>query len=73
MKNGCPWNEQCCYQASANGKLEYLKYLHENGCPWNDECCDVASQYGHMECLKYLYDNGCPWSSWDSWMQYNSF
>jgi len=36
IENECPWNEKSCENASMNGYLECLKYLHENGCPWND-------------------------------------
>jgi len=33
-ENGCPWNEECCENASKTGHLEVLKYLHENKCPY---------------------------------------
>jgi len=36
-------NEKCCENASLNGHLECLKYLHENGCPWNKESCEPLS------------------------------
>ncbi len=31
-ENGCPWDEWACREATRDGHLECLKYLHENGC-----------------------------------------
>ena len=32
--NGCPWDEQACYNAAFGGHLDTLKWLHTKGCPW---------------------------------------
>ena len=61
-ENGCPWDEDSCYNASENGNLEVLKYLHENNCPWNSNSSAAASHNKQLECLKYLHENGCPWN-----------
>ena len=58
-ENGCPWDEDTCYEAAKNGNLECLKYAHKNGCEMESFVCDLAAENGHLECLKYAYDNGC--------------
>ena len=58
---GCPWDEETCRKAAANGHLECLKYARENGCPWNKKTCEAAALNGCLECLQYLHENGCPW------------
>jgi hypothetical protein len=46
------------------GKILYLKYLHENGCQWDNRICAEATGGGQIGCLKYLHENGCPWDKW---------
>ena len=37
--NGCPWDEDKCWQAAGCGSMAILKYARENRCPWDKEMC----------------------------------
>jgi len=32
----CPWDEETCSYAAANGQLEVLQWAREHHCPWNE-------------------------------------
>jgi hypothetical protein len=59
-KNGCPWNEDTCFNAARGGHLEVLKWARENGCPWDSRTCYNAATGGHLEVLQWARENGCP-------------
>ena len=57
--------------ASSEGNLDVLKFLHANGYLWNQEngykangyLCFAAAKGGHLEVLKWLRENGYPWDN----------
>ena len=59
-ENGCPWNEEVCEEAAANGDLDILKYARENGCPWDGRTWQNAAE----STREWLKDNGCPIEEW---------
>lgn len=53
----CPWDEETCYNFSAYGSVECLKYACENGCPWDKEdCLSVAIENKNDEVIEYIND-----------------
>ena len=58
------WNNDTSANASRNGCLNSLKYLHENGCPWDKYTTFHAATNGHFDCLKYAHENNCPWDEY---------
>lgn len=43
--------------AADNGRLRFLKYLHQKNCPSNQKATLYASENNHIECLKWLHQN----------------
>ena len=59
-ENGCPWDQDACFNAASNGHLEVLKYLHQNGCPWNEEdCLEVAKSNRHLKVVEWYTTTVC--------------
>jgi len=54
----------CCEntdQASENGHLDCLKYLHSQGVQWHPQTTSNSSRNGYLECLKYSHEHGAEW------------
>jgi glycerol-3-phosphate dehydrogenase len=61
---GCPWDEETCSAAAANGHLEVLQWARANGCPWDVRTCHAAILADRPAVTEWLRANGCPWSKW---------
>ena len=64
VANECPIGTWACSDATENGHLECLKYLHEEAkAPWDWKTAAFAAQNGHLHILEYLverkYDKYC--------------
>ncbi len=66
-QNELGWNSNICANASSNGHLLVLQWLHENGCDWDEKTCSNAANNGHLECLKYAHGNSCWWDD-ETWL-----
>ena len=49
-----------CDNASCDGHLDCLVFLHEHGFPWNSSTCLQAIYNNHVECVVYALEHGCP-------------
>jgi hypothetical protein len=47
-------------EALRQGRVGWLKFLHENGHPWDEFTLWKAAVGGKLECLQYMIANGCP-------------
>jgi hypothetical protein len=57
LEQNCLLDSETAFQASKNGHLELLKFVHEEkDCPLTEPCILVAAKRGHTEVAKYLYD-----------------
>ena len=53
--NECPWDEDTCFEAAAQGHLDVLKWAREHGCPWyKDVCTNKAETAGHLDVLDWI-------------------
>ena len=44
------WNNNTTVNASKNGNIGCLKYLHENDCLWDERTTFFAAVNGHLDC-----------------------
>ena len=60
VANECPIGTWACSDATENGHLECLKYLHEEAkAPWGSHTAEWAAQNGHLHILEYLVERKC--------------
>jgi hypothetical protein len=66
VANQCPFDEEACRSAAANGHLDCLKYLHEvTKVPWGSGTAFLAALNGHLHILEYLVE--CEYDEFDEY------
>ena len=56
-ENGCPWDQDTCYEAVNRGYVEVLRWARENGAPWLAFDRDrAAEELGYTDDLGNLVD-----------------
>lgn len=61
MEHGCPVSSQELAFAALDGKLAFLRYMHEHGVAFDNDFVTVSAVCNnHADCLQYVLEHGCP-------------
>jgi hypothetical protein len=58
----CSWDEDTCYLAVENSRLDMLQWAKANNfCLWKSQLCMKAASNGHLHILQWAREIGCEW------------